>query len=252
MAAQIPVVGGSISYTAPTYNYGQSQQAINGGYTFDLPLATVAAFTNTALTFSAQNSANAQSFFGGVVSQAQSNLSGVSNQTFGYVDKSLGVMKDAYGQAIGLKKYAIKKQYSGCFITTAVTKAAGLPDDTWQLQLLRKFRDDYLLSTEGGKEAVNLYYQIAPAIVAALDASPLAAAHYNYLKCNFIDRAIQLISDGQNEEAAGVYAGMVEVAAKLAGIETLPVTVEATGCTCKGGKRAASFHAKTCPVRNAE
>jgi len=264
MAAQIPVVAGGISYQAPTFNYGTTQ-SINGGYSFDLPLATVAQFTNTALTFSAQNTANAQGFFSGVLGQAQGALTNVNNQSFAFQDKSLLALQDMYSQQIGLEKYKVKKKYglgnmlkpgSGCFITTAVCKASGKSDNCFELQLLRKFRDEYLLTLPGGKLVVDVYYQIAPAIVAALDASSMGASHYAYLKCNFIDRCIQLISTGEYAAATDTYACMLEVAAKLAGIESLPVVVGVPTtevvCTCKGGKRAANFHAKSCPVRNPE
>jgi len=264
MAAQIPVVAGGISYQAPTFNYGTTQ-SINGGYSFDLPLATVAQFTNTALTFSAQNSANAQGFFSGVLGQAQGALTNVNNQSFAFQDKSLLALQDMYAQNIGLEKYKVKKRYgigaalnpmANCFITTAICRASGKPDDCGELQVLRKFRDEYLLTTPGGKLVVDVYYQIAPAIVAALDSDSMGASHYAYLKCNFIDRCIQLISTGDYKAATDTYAVMLEVAAKFAGIESLPVTLggdtSEVVCTCKGGKRAANFHAKTCPVRNPE
>ncbi|HKY44760.1 MAG TPA: CFI-box-CTERM domain-containing protein [Pyrinomonadaceae bacterium] len=265
MATPIVVTSGSLGYTAPSFNYGATTQAINGGYSFDLPLATVAAFTNNAMAFAERNTANAQGFFSGVFSNAQAGVNAQAASAFKYQDKSLEALQQMQQRALDVQKYGIKKQYSTknllkpgsqCFITTAICKAAGLPDDTWQLMRLRTFRDEHLLTTDIGKALVAVYYQIAPVIVAALDASPLGASHYAYLAAHFIYPALQQISVGNHDGATATYSAMVETAAKFAGLESLPVVVDlppaSVTCTCRGGKRAAKFHAKTCPVRASE
>lgn len=240
MAAQIPVVGGSIAYTSPSYSYGMTTQAINGGYTFDLPLATVASFTNTALTFSAQNSENAQGFLSGVIGQQQAALTNVNNQSFAFQDKSLLALQDMYSQNIGLEKYKVKKRYgigaalnplANCFITTAVCKQSGLSDNCALLMLLRNFRDEYLLSTVEGEELVAKYYATAPTIVAAIDQLSNASSIYNYLLHNFIEVAAQQISVGNLEYATAVYTAMVDKAYELAGSPELPEVAEPTGET---------------------
>lgn len=235
MATTPITVLGSIAYTAPSFNYGATSQAINGGYSFDLPLATVAAFTNNAMSFANQNTANAQGFFSGVFNSGQAAVTRASDQAYAFQDKSLGVLQKMHQGALDVQKYYIKKQFgtmnmlkpgSQCFITTAVCKASGKSDNCWELQLLRKFRDDYLLQTPEGKLLVDIYYQVAPAIVEALDALPTASSAYAYLKGNFIDTALQRISVGDHKGATGIYTRMIEAAAKFAGIESLPVKVE--------------------------
>lgn len=52
-----------------------------------------------------------------------------------------------------------------CFFTTASVHCLGLQDDCWELTTLRRFRDNYLLSNEAGRQRVAQYYAIAPAIV---------------------------------------------------------------------------------------
>ncbi|MDD2898406.1 MAG: cold shock domain-containing protein [Desulfuromonadaceae bacterium] len=55
-----------------------------------------------------------------------------------------------------------------CFITTTVCNYRGLPDDCYELQTLRRFRDEHLLSTEQGSTLVKNYYDVAPSIAARL------------------------------------------------------------------------------------
>tara|TARA_R110001592_G_C13149786_1_gene748071 strand:- start:949 stop:1392 length:444 start_codon:yes stop_codon:yes gene_type:complete len=61
-----------------------------------------------------------------------------------------------------------KKEDSGCFITTAVCSQRGLPDNCYELTVLRKFRDDYLLSCDEGSTLVSQYYKSAPDIARKL------------------------------------------------------------------------------------
>ena len=61
-----------------------------------------------------------------------------------------------------------EKKKSGCFISTAACQFKGLPDNCFELQTLRKFRDEHLLSTKEGSDMVNNYYAIAPAIAEKL------------------------------------------------------------------------------------
>jgi len=226
--ANVPVVSGAISFSSPSYTYGDTSQQIGGGFKFDLPFATVAAFTNAGLDFAKENSTNTQGFFSGVVSRAQDNISQQANRTFNYNEKSLEAIQKMYKQQIDLQKYAIKKQYgignmlkpgSGCFITTAVCKASGKSDTCAELQYLRKFRDDFMLSTDEGKALVNIYYRNAPAIVEAIEALPNSAQVLAVLANNFIYPAIQQISAGHFEQGQAIYSAMVFEAAKLAGVE---------------------------------
>lgn len=230
MASQIPVVSGGISYTSPSFNYGQTGQAINGGYSFDLPLASVAAFTNQALDFSTNNTQNAQGFLSGVINQAQGNLNNATAQSFTLQGNALSQMTALGSQSLDVQKYAIKKQsqsllqntLGGCFITTAVTKAAGLPDDCEVLQVLRKFRDEVLKTTDEGAALVAKYYAIAPTIVAGIESKPEAAGHFNYLLQNFILPAAAAANSGDVEKALAIYTAVVDVAHVLAGSPELP------------------------------
>ena len=69
-------------------------------------------------------------------------------------------------------KLVIWKEFVGgggnCFLTTACVVTRQLPDDCEQLTVLRAFRDNYVQHLPAGKEIIEHYYRIAPAIVAAI------------------------------------------------------------------------------------
>lgn len=97
----------------------------------------------------------------------------------------------------------------GCFITTACTSFYGLPDNCRQLTTLRSFRDNVLLRTEAGREAVLAYYRIAPKLVAYIDGSPdrdqeLSEIFQNVTFCT------KLIEKGKFHDAYENYASMMD------------------------------------------
>jgi len=61
------------------------------------------------------------------------------------------------------------KKKRGCFLTTACVSYAGLPDDCFELQTLRDFRDTYLALTPDGEALIRQYYEEAPIIVDLID-----------------------------------------------------------------------------------
>ena len=96
----------------------------------------------------------------------------------------------------------------GCFLTTACCEHKGLPDDCYELQTLRKFRDEYLMSKEYGKEIVRLYYEEAPKIVEKIDSKPDKDQMYEKIYIR-IKEIVQLIEEGQFSEAVIIYMLMV-------------------------------------------
>lgn len=258
--ANIPLnLAGGITYKPVSYTWGDTSQVIGGGFAFDLPLATVAQFTNTGLDFASQNSAASRGFLSGVMSNAQSVVTQMAGQTYSLQNNALNAIQEQHQRETDLQRYAIKKNYGmgsadflrgemSCFLTTAVTQARGLSDTCAELQALRKFRDDYLLPTDEGKELVRVYYEVAPRIVEAINARSDSAAVWARLDGNFIQGALQRIGAGHFEEAKGIYCALVHEAAALAGVE-LSEAGEPKLCNCNGGTRAKNFHKKTCPIR---
>lgn len=61
-----------------------------------------------------------------------------------------------------------------CYFTTAACHTAGLPDDCFELTMLRQFRDGHMAATAGGRAEIAQYYQRAPGILAAIGRRPHA------------------------------------------------------------------------------
>lgn len=93
---------------------------------------------------------------------------------------------------------------SWCFLTTACVEARGLPDDCDELSTLREFRDTYMSSSKHLRALVDLYYEIAPRIVQAIEASEnrreeLDAIYQTIVTC------VDLVKRKQYERAVEIY-----------------------------------------------
>ncbi len=101
----------------------------------------------------------------------------------------------------------------GCFITQAVCGFQNKPDDCFELQVLRAFRDEWLIHTH--PEDVKEYYEIAPAIAEKLKTSKNVIQSMDVLYHSFIVPSIQYILKEQYEEAYSLYKLMVTFAKTL-------------------------------------
>lgn len=98
-----------------------------------------------------------------------------------------------------------ERKKSGCYLTTAACVHRGLPDDCYELEVLRGFRDDVLLATEGGRALVSHYYDVAPAIASKL-------THERDLEFVWlmIQKCIAEIDENKYVEATSTYREMTE------------------------------------------
>lgn len=96
-----------------------------------------------------------------------------------------------------------------CYITTAVCESLGKPDDCHELQVLRNYRDGYLMSSEEGKQIVEKYYDIAPTIVKHIDQSAQAKEVYRNIYEEYLVPCIKLAEEEKMEECKEVYSNMV-------------------------------------------
>jgi hypothetical protein len=96
-----------------------------------------------------------------------------------------------------------------CFITNACTKAMNLPDDCYELQTLRAFRDKVLAKSELGKMIVERYYNIAPSIVKAIECDTNAGKIWSrvYEEIRLI---VQKIQEKEYTDAIKDYAQMTQ------------------------------------------
>lgn len=109
-----------------------------------------------------------------------------------------------------------KKQHRnfglGCFITTACVAAKRLPDDCYELNLLRMFRREYVSRRPDGADILTAYDDKAPKIVRAIDALGYAESRqvYEYLYEEGVKKSVELIVNGLWDEAFAVYLTMCE------------------------------------------
>ncbi len=93
---------------------------------------------------------------------------------------------------------------SWCYLTTACVEVMKLPDDCYELQTLRKFRDEYVMRKQNGAELIQEYYTTAPKIISAIksneDSDNVFRSFYSDIK-----NAVTLIEEGKNEEAYQLY-----------------------------------------------
>lgn len=96
-----------------------------------------------------------------------------------------------------------------CYITTAVCESLGKPDDCHELQVLRGYRDEYLMKSEEGKRIVEQYYDIAPTIVSHINRAENSKEVYEEIYKKYILPCIELIEEKKPEECQEVYISMV-------------------------------------------
>ena len=89
----------------------------------------------------------------------------------------------------------------GCFLTTACTAARGLPDDCYELETLRGFRDNWLKKRKGGGTPIQEYYEIAPRIVEKINALPDADEIWERIYCELVVPCVELIDEGEYDAA---------------------------------------------------
>ena len=92
----------------------------------------------------------------------------------------------------------------GCFLTTACCQYKGLPDDCYELQTLRRFRDEKLMTTDSGKEMIRRYYRDAPGIVEKLNTRQDKTEIYERVYKQ-ITGIVELVEAGKDAQATVDY-----------------------------------------------
>jgi hypothetical protein len=97
-----------------------------------------------------------------------------------------------------------KSEEGNCFLTTSCVKYFGLADDCYELETLRKFRNDYLLKSSKGRKLVQQYYSIAPTLVKKLEKNPNRKNLFMEIYQN-IKNACEAIENREFERAKIIY-----------------------------------------------
>lgn len=96
-----------------------------------------------------------------------------------------------------------------CFLTTACCEAYEKPDDCYELEALRAFRDDWLRHQPGGAEAIAAYRVVAPKICAALARDPRRGFQLARIYWGTIVPCLALIRLGLRRPAYALYRRLV-------------------------------------------
>ncbi len=98
-----------------------------------------------------------------------------------------------------------------CFITTAICRDEGKPDNCAELTAFRAFRDGYLAACEDGPALIDEYYNIAPAIVTCIDLCDDSAAAYRSLRQTYLLPCYDDLQHGRYQSCKERYIVMVRV-----------------------------------------
>lgn len=130
--------------------------------------------------------------------------------------KRLSNSKVAVADVLEASKAKVRRNWqiwtgkgNDCFLTTACTEARGLPDDCYELTVLRRFRDTYILHMDEGSELIKNYYRIAPSIVTTIqahaDPQPVFDEIYDVVR-----ECVCAVEASDYERALTQYSAMVE------------------------------------------
>jgi hypothetical protein len=116
--------------------------------------------------------------------------------------------EDCYARGAYNEEKDIRNR-GGCFITSACVSAMNLPDNCYELETLRAFRDNVLLTDDSGKKLVKKYYKIAPEIVSMIDKDSKRKEIYRKVYAE-IKNIVSLIEQKKKSEAIREYSKIVD------------------------------------------
>ncbi len=204
-----------------------------GGLMFDIDMATIAAFQNNAMMFTASNAEANRGFLGNTMMMNAAGVQNIAQLSSGLSRQSINagieiasinadVARTVANNALEYGVHAQNQQTErtrievggasdsggGCFFTTAVCEHWKLADDCEVLETMRAFRDDVMRVDPELAPMVAEYYEKAPAIVAKINALPNADEIWEYVGNFYIIPGVNLCKIGANKFALMMYRRM--------------------------------------------
>lgn len=102
-----------------------------------------------------------------------------------------------------------------CFITTAVCASFNRPDDCYELNAFRAFRDEWLRFTPGGETKIQEYYLFAPIIVQNIEKRADKAKLYRSIWQEYLAPCLKAIEGKQFLKCEEQYTEMVHSMERL-------------------------------------
>lgn len=103
-----------------------------------------------------------------------------------------------------------RESSSGCYVTPAVCNSLSKPDDCYELNTFRRFRDQCLKLQPDGENLISEYYEIALLIVDKINTLSNAQEVYASIWQTYLEDCLHLIESGSNEECQRLYIEIVE------------------------------------------
>lgn len=97
-----------------------------------------------------------------------------------------------------------------CYITTAVCYSLNKNDNCYELQMFRRFRDEWLLMQNDGKAIVEEYYRIAPSIVSEIEKQTDCLIIFKNIWNCYLSKCLSMIENGKYRECKNLYMDMVD------------------------------------------
>lgn len=96
----------------------------------------------------------------------------------------------------------------GCYLTSACVGFKGLPDDCYELETLRHYRDSWLKESEDGLKVIAEYYAIAPKIVKNIDKLEDRDRIYERIYEDMVIPCVKFIEEERYQETLELYRDM--------------------------------------------
>lgn len=97
-----------------------------------------------------------------------------------------------------------------CFITTATCNTLGKPDNCYELNMFRSFRDRYSETSDENRKKVLYYYRVAPFIVSKIEGNSDKDLIYREIWETYLSKCLTLLASGDDAGCANLYAQMMQ------------------------------------------
>lgn len=101
------------------------------------------------------------------------------------------------------------KSGSGCYITTATCESLGKSDECYELNLFRKFRDNWLANMIDGRQLIDEYYQTAPFIVERINSMNDKNSIYKVIWEKYLQPCLEFLETYRYKECKTLYIKMI-------------------------------------------
>jgi hypothetical protein len=106
----------------------------------------------------------------------------------------------------------------GCYLTTACVAVMNLPDDCFELTMMRRLRDAYVVKLPDGEKVIADYYACAPVIVDVIESRDDADEIFVNIHRLYIVPCAWLVQAGKMEAAYALYSALVRDVSLIRGM----------------------------------